>query len=147
LGLAAQPSLGESGVKTSLTIDGNRFETLEGFYDEFSRQLIPGCPWGRNLGAFNDILRGGFGTPEEGFVLVWANHQRSRESLGYAETVRQLRLRLKHCHPANVVVIRADLEAAKSHEGPTVFDWLVEIIRDHGPGGEQAENGVDLLLR
>ena len=27
-----------------------------------------------------------------------------------------------------------------------LFDWLVEIIRHHGPGGEQAEDNVRLVL-
>jgi hypothetical protein len=27
-----------------------------------------------------------------------------------------------------------------------VFDWLVEIIRDHGAGGDQAEDNVELVL-
>lgn len=49
-------------------IDGAHFSTLEDFYDEISRVLIPGAYWGRNLDAFNDILRGGFSTPEEGFI-------------------------------------------------------------------------------
>ena len=42
-------------------IDGARFSTLEGFYNEISQALIPGVDWGHNLDAFNDILRGGFG--------------------------------------------------------------------------------------
>lgn len=65
------------------TIDGARFDDLDGFYDEVSRVLIPGATWGRNLDAFNDILRGGFGTPDA-FVLVWANSERSRATLGPA---------------------------------------------------------------
>jgi RNAse (barnase) inhibitor barstar len=63
-------------------IDGQDFSTLDGFYDEISRVLIPGAAWGRNLDAFDDILYGGFGTPEERFVFVWKNHQVSRERLG-----------------------------------------------------------------
>jgi RNAse (barnase) inhibitor barstar len=63
-------------------IDGANFSTIDGFYDEISRVLIPGATWGRNLDAFNDILWGGFGTPEEGFVLVWENHHLSRDRLG-----------------------------------------------------------------
>ena len=47
-------------------IDGLEFHTLEEFYDVVSRVLIPNAYWGRNLDAFNDILRGGFGTPEGG---------------------------------------------------------------------------------
>ena len=76
-------------MKTYL-IDGRNFSTLEGFYDEVSRVLIPGAAWGHNLDAFDDILCGGFGTPEEGFKLRWLHHVLSRERLGYAETVRQL---------------------------------------------------------
>jgi hypothetical protein len=30
--------------------------------------------------------------------------------------------------------------------GETVFDWLVEIIRDHDAGGEQSEDQVRLIL-
>jgi RNAse (barnase) inhibitor barstar len=124
-------------MKPTLEIDGTRFDTLEGFYDEVSRQLIPGSDWGRNLDAFDDILHGGFGTPEGGFVLVWRHHDSSRASLGHAETARQLHLRLGRCHSSNIPFIRADLEMALRAEGPTVFDWLVEMIRVHGPGGKR----------
>ncbi len=54
--------------KQIFEINGNNFATLETFYDEISRVLMPDRAvdgWGRNLDAFNDILRGGFGTPEE----------------------------------------------------------------------------------
>ena len=51
------------------TIDGKAFSTLQGFFDEISRAVIPGAEWGHNLDAFNDILRGGFGTPEGGSSL------------------------------------------------------------------------------
>jgi RNAse (barnase) inhibitor barstar len=127
-------------------IDGARFAALEEFYDEVSRVLIPGAYWGRNLDAFNDILRGGFGTPEGGFTLVWKNSDVSRERLGYPETVRQLELRLARCHPSNRERVARDLEAAKRREGPTVFDWLVEIIREHGRGGAEGEDKVELVL-
>lgn len=40
-------------------IDGKNFSTLEEFYEEISRVLFPGAEWGRNLDAFNEILRGG----------------------------------------------------------------------------------------
>jgi hypothetical protein len=32
-------------------------------------------------------------------------------------------------------------ELARRGEGPTVFDWLVEIVRDHGADGSQAVDG------
>ena len=128
-------------------IDGEAFSTLEEFYDVVGHVLIPGARWGRNLDAFNDILRGGFGTPPEGFELVWRNHEISKTRLGYAETVRQLEKRLQRCHPDNQEMVADQLARARGGIGPTVFDWLVEIVRDHGPGGEQAVDGVLLSLR
>jgi hypothetical protein len=74
--------------------------------------LLEDHNWRGNLDAFNDILRGGFGTPEDGFVFRWLDAQRSRQALG---------------DPA--------------------FDEVVEIIRDHGPGGRQASDRVYLELR
>jgi len=129
-------------------IDGENFSTLEEFYEEISRVLIPGSYWGRNLNldAFNDILRGGFGTPDDGFTLMWRNHAISRERLGYPETVRQLELMLERCHPSNRDYMRAELAEARVENGPTVFDWLIEIIRIHGAEGEEAEDGVELIL-
>lgn len=127
-------------------IDGQKLATLEDFYDEVSRVLIPGAAWGRNLDAFNDILRGGFGTPDDGFTLRWKNHEMSRVRLGYGETVRQLERRLERCHPLNLESVRGDLERARAGEGATVFDWLVGIIRDHGEGGTEADDNVKLVL-
>jgi RNAse (barnase) inhibitor barstar len=118
-------------------IDGSRFETLEAFFDEISRVLVPGAHWGRNLDAFNDILRGGFGTPDGGFILRWTNSALSRERLSYAETVRQLELRLQKCHPANRDRIEEYLDDATKGTGTTVFDWLLDIIRLHAPGGRE----------
>lgn len=115
-------------------IDGARFSTIEQFYDEISRVLIPGAKWGENLDAFDDILRGGFGNPWGGYVILWRNSDLSRERLGYPETVRQLELVLQRCHPSNRDRVASDIERARRGEGPTVFDWLVEIIKRHGPG-------------
>lgn len=133
-------------MKTRIEINGDNFASLEEFYAEVSRKVIPEADWGRNLDAFNDILRGGFGTPEDGFVLVWKNHSVSRERLGYEETVHQLQLKLERCHPSNAELVARDLAAAQRHEGATVFDWLVAIIRDHGAGGQEAEDNVELVL-
>ena len=127
-------------------IDGARFDSLETFFDEVSHVLIPGSVWGRNLDAFNDILRGGFGTPEGGFTLRWCKSAISKRTLGYPETVRQLGIRLRQCHPDNRNYVRQDLRNAQASTGPTVFDWLVEIIRRHSSGGTEAEDNVVLVL-
>jgi RNAse (barnase) inhibitor barstar len=133
-------------MKPAFEIDGSKFSTLEEFFEEISRVLIPGSYWGRNLDAFNDILRGGFGTPEGGFTIKWKNSTMSRERLGYKETIRQLQLRLRRCHPSNRNWVGAELVAAGNGVGSTVFDWIIEIIRVHGSGGREAEDGVDLIL-
>lgn len=127
-------------------IDGRRFSTLEDFWSEVSRVLLPNECWERNLDAFNHVLRGGFGTPEEGFRIRWTNHAESRRRLGYGETVRQLQGRLQQCHPTNRSAVLLDLEKALRNEGPTVFEWLVEILRRHGEGGSESGDRVELVL-
>ena len=98
-------------MKPEVTIDANQFSDVAGFAKHFSEVALKGQHrWNGNLNAFNDIVRGGFGTPEGGFSVVWRNHEKSRRDL--AQT----------------------------------FDTLLEIIRVHAPGGEEAEDQVDLKL-
>lgn len=134
-------------MKPAIYIDGERFSTLDEFFRHFQEQALDGACWGSNLDSFHDVLRGGFGTPEDGFLLIWKNHLLSRSRLGYAETQRVLLRRLTTCHPANDERVQAELALAQQHQGATVFDWLVEIIRIHGPGGPEQEDGVELLLQ
>src|SRR5207237_83741 len=122
-------------TKPVLVIDGSRFDDFSGFATEVSEQIVPTAAWGGNLDAFNDILRGGFGTPEEGFVLEWRNAARSRRTLGYEETARRWDQVAARCHPTNVAHVRERAEAARRREGPTLFDDIVAIIRNHGEGG------------
>lgn len=133
-------------LKKAYEIDGANFQTLDEFYDEIGRVLVPGKAWGRNLDALNDILRGGFGTPAGGFVLHWKNSATSRERLGYAETIRQLERHLALCHPSNRASIEHDIDLAHANRGSTVFDWLVELIQAHGAGGDEAGDHVELVL-
>ncbi|HET9058944.1 MAG TPA: hypothetical protein VFN61_03415 [Acidimicrobiales bacterium] len=42
--------------------------------------------------------------------------------------------------------VQKDLEAARRHEGQTLFDIVVEIIEHHGPGGREAADNVQLVL-
>ena len=133
-------------TKPIYEIDGMDFSTLEEFFDEVSRVLIPNAKWGHNLDAFNDILRGGFGTPDTGFMIRWKNSELSRERLGYAETTRQLELRLLKCHPSNRDIVQQEIDKTGEHHGSTVFDWLIEIINVHCAGGEEEADGVELLL-
>ncbi len=136
----------EFQMAVEFVLDGSRITSLEAFYDEISRALIPGVSWGRNLDAFDDILSGGFGTPDEGFIIIWSNSTISKEKLGYPETVRQLKIMLANCHPTNREGVKRKLQDAGAGTGETVFDWVVDIILDHCPEGEQAEDNVRLVL-
>lgn len=69
-----------------LTIDGNNFSDLNGFYNEIDKILTKDLDWktGHNLDAYNDLLRGGFGVHEYGepIVLRWLNYEKSKRELG-----------------------------------------------------------------
>lgn len=137
----------QSRQSTTLELQGSRITSLDTFYDEVERSLLaPGVFWGRNLDAFNDILRGGFGTPEAGFVLRWKDSDLCRETLGYRETEKWLKEVVARCHPANRTRVTRELEQAQKQVGPTLFDILIEIIDSHGPRGDEAEDGVILEL-
>ena len=115
-------------IKSVYEIDGQRFDDLDGFFREFGSRVIPRSTWGENLDAFNDVLRGGFGTPEEGFILVWRNSDISRSRLGHQAMARKIEERLtRYRSPA----AEAELAAARRGEGETLFGLLVEIIQGH----------------
>ena len=83
----------------SIVVDGENFETIEGFYDEIDKVLTSELNWatGHNLNALNDLLRGGFGVHEyeENIELIWQAAEKSKrlfcntsnEKVTYAEIV------------------------------------------------------------
>lgn len=97
--------------RRELVIDGNLFSNMDEFYDEIDCVLTKGLDWktGHNLNAFNDLLRGGFGVHdyEEPIVLVWKNSHKSRHDLNR-------------------------IPQGDDGERQTIFEILVEIIREHG---------------
>lgn len=134
------------GKHTVYEIDGRRFSTLEGFFTEVSLYIIPGFSWGHNLNAFNDILRGGFGTPAGGFTIRWLHHRRSMECLGYSGTIRYVESALEDCDPQDLSRLMKYIADVRAGREGTIFEWLVEIISRHGPGGEEESDGVLLEL-
>lgn len=132
--------------KPTFTLDGSRISSLDDFFDEVSRVLIPGAPWGRNLDAFNDVLSGGFGTPPGGFVLRWTHAAHSIRHLGHPETTRYLERLLQTCHPSNRPAITRRLDDARHGKGPTLFDELVTILSAHTPGGQEEQDGIELFI-
>lgn len=132
--------------KPIIEIDGRSFDSLDGFFEVFGTAVLGGTDYGRNLNAFDDVLRGGFGSPEGGFVLRWTTSGVSRGRLGYDETVRFIERKMETCHPANVESVRDELIRARNGEGETLFDIICDILRNHGPGGDESEDGVVLVL-
>ncbi|MFF4331447.1 barstar family protein [Streptomyces sp. NPDC001591] len=93
-------------------LDGSQVRTLEDFWRVAGESIGCGGYVGRNLDAFADCLRGGFGTPDDGdLVIEWRDQEVSRERLGHPETARQLKMRLAHCHPTNKARMAARLAA------------------------------------
>lgn len=141
LGAMTEPS---NGLPV-LVIDGARFSDFDGFGREFSRLLV-NYTWRGNLDAFNDLLRGGFGTPENGWVLRWLNSELSRSTLGYEATIHRLEQVLLTCHPSQRSNVESRIRRARRRQGPTLFDEVIGIIRIHGPGGRESEDGIVLEL-
>lgn len=118
-----------------IIFEGKRIVDMESFYDEAGEKLTLNLGWkpGRNLDAFNDLLRGGFGRFETGspVKLTWKDHAQSREGLGKAATLIYMDEMLQRCHPANREWILEDIEALRRGEGPVLFDQILSIIRGH----------------
>jgi hypothetical protein len=110
-------------------IKGTQFSTLDGFFEE-AWQVLVGERRQTDftyLDAFHDIMS----WPTSPYVLVWSDSEVSRQCLGHSEIAKKLDEMLQHCHPSNVQDVAQRLERARRAEGPTMFDWLVEIIRDN----------------
>ena len=65
---------------------------------------------------------------------------------GFNEAVGCSEGKLTRCHASNVPAVEADLASARRGEGGTLVDLIVDIVRAHGPGGIEAEDGVWLEL-
>lgn len=122
------------GMKT-LLLDGNDFSNLLSFYSAVEKIFTKDLGWeiGRNLDAFNDVLRGGFGVHdyEETIQLIWLHSDKSRIDLGWEETLKYLARKLKTCHPLNVDAVKREMALVQGHAGQTLFDLLVGIIKTH----------------
>jgi RNAse (barnase) inhibitor barstar len=78
----------------TIKIQGNNFSNLAEFFDEVERKMTKGLDWkiGRNLNAFNDVLRGGFGVHDcdEDYKLIWENSQKSKSELQEFTTIIEM---------------------------------------------------------
>jgi RNAse (barnase) inhibitor barstar len=130
-------------------LDGKNFFTRTELLEEVGKVLFGEAHLVHDLNALNDVLEGGYGTPEEGFVLIWRNWEISKNRFGYDETVRTLGETLKKCRPADRSYIKTNRLLAKQGKGRTFFDMIVEIFESHESDGVEfrleAEDYIDYL--
>jgi RNAse (barnase) inhibitor barstar len=119
--------------KKEIVLDGNRFSNLNEFYLEAERQLTKDFQSGRNLDAFSDLLRGSFLVTEyeEPIRLIWRNSAKSKEDLSWDETLDYLQAKLSRSDPSWIPTIGEEIRLARAHQGPTLYDRIVEMIRGH----------------
>ena len=113
-------------------IDGQNFANFAELAEEFNRAFADiGAEWDGNLDAFNDYLD--WPTFETGseYVLIWRHSAASSRCLGHSALVSWLKERVQNCHPTNVTRMTKRLREAEQQQGPTLFDDLVSIIREH----------------
>lgn len=76
---------------------------------------------------------GGFGEieVEEEYTIIWRNSDKSKNDLGYEETIIKLNENLERCHPSNKKYVLQEIKDAKMNKSPTIFDSIKEIILDN----------------
>lgn len=121
--------------RKEIIINGNNFGNADGFRNEINRVLTKDLTWRKwhNLNAFNDFLRGGFGVHEYGepITIIWEHSSKSKNDLGYNVTIKYYENMLTRCHPTNINKVHALLENAKHKKGDTLFDIIIQIIKEH----------------
>jgi hypothetical protein len=110
-------------------IDGERFDDFTGFVAEFNRSFVShvGGNWKGNLDAFNDYLSWG----DQRSTIRWLHSEKSRTDLGHEAIAAWLSDNLLRCHPTNRSAVQDRLKKAENGLGPTLFEWLVEIIEEN----------------
>jgi RNAse (barnase) inhibitor barstar len=121
-------------MKKCIVIEGDNVHDITSFYEEVNRVFMRSERWkiGQSLDAFNDLMYGSFGEikQDEPIQLTWHNIERSQELLGVAVT--RLFYQEKLGNPVfNSKLIQERLSALENGSGPTFFEIVIEIIKEH----------------
>ena len=103
-------------------IDGNEARTWPKIVASINA-FIPNSTWqGNSLDALDDILYGGYGTPEK-FIVIWKASEVSRRALGLEETLS---------HFKNMPIVLHLNQTGQINPHPrTLFEVLIEIFKGH----------------
>jgi hypothetical protein len=116
-------------MQKTITLDGNNFADFDGFVREFNMRVFgDDKTWHGGFGQLNDLLRGGYGSPEGSFTIEWLNAHKSREDLGKDAAMKWLLLRKDKVHPANQESWEKRIELMHNNLGDTIFQIIVDII-------------------
>jgi RNAse (barnase) inhibitor barstar len=127
-------------MKKELIIDGNNFSNAKELDLEFKKILTKDIDWinysesnGLNLDSLNDFLQGGFGVFEvdDSIKITWLHSQKSKDDLGKDETITYLKQILVKSHPSAHEKIEQQIKLMEVDQGKTLFDMVVEVIKEH----------------
>jgi|SRR5690606_10586879 len=119
-----------------LTLDGNNFSDMEGFYKSAYAILTKDLDWivAHNFDALHDILYGGFGvyTPQDHVTLKWFRFSKSMRDLGREHSIAYYRWRAAALSGDRARYFNAKADDLEKGEGQTLIDTILEILSDHG---------------
>ena len=118
----------------TVIIDGDKINSLEGFYDQIEKYLIRGeCPWGRNLDSLEEIVHSNFNyTDVEALSvkeIIWTQAAVAEEKLGTEATIEWLSDKLKASSSSEYQkqIQQRIMQVTKGQE-PTLFEMLKQIL-------------------
>ncbi len=116
-------------------IDGEEVGGIADLFEQFNREFMRDEDWrmGTSLDALNDVLHRLDAESRDGdpAVVVWHDHARSREVLGFETTQRWLLDKLAQPHAFDEARIMSDLDALRAGTGKTYFDLVLEVFAGH----------------
>ena len=121
--------------KMKLEIDGNNFQTIDGFYAELNRLTMADEDWklGASLDAFHDFLCGSYGSLKgfEQLEIIWLNSEKSKNDLGFETTLQYYQNKWDQPGKFNSEFVQKKMEELQAGTGQTYFEILLEIISEH----------------
>jgi hypothetical protein len=115
-----------------LTIDGNKFSDFAGLVREFNPAVFgDDRTWYGSLDQLDDLLVGGFGSPDGEFTIEWINSHKSQKDLGKEATLAWLEAAKDRVHPTNRERWAMRIELMRYNTEETLFMMVVDIIVRH----------------